>query len=47
VDGKLHATYRGDDIVARFIELLEEYVARRYPTPVGVAGLAAARGPAT
>ena len=33
VDGKLHATYRGDDIVARFIELLEEYVARRYPTP--------------
>ena len=33
VDGKLHATYRGDDIVARFIGLLEEYVARRYPTP--------------
>lgn len=33
VDGKLHATYRGDDIVPRFIGLLEEYVARRYPTP--------------
>ena len=47
VDGKLHATYRGDDIVARFIELLEEYVARRYPTPEGVAGLAATTGPAT
>ena len=33
VDGTLHATYRGDDIVPRFIGLLEEYVARRYPTP--------------
>ena len=33
VDGKLFATYRGDDIVARFIGLLEEYVERRYPTP--------------
>jgi (E)-4-hydroxy-3-methylbut-2-enyl-diphosphate synthase len=33
VDGKLYATYRGDDIVARFIGLLEEYVQRRYPTP--------------
>jgi (E)-4-hydroxy-3-methylbut-2-enyl-diphosphate synthase len=31
VDGKLYATYRGDDIVARFIGLLEEYVERRYP----------------
>ena len=41
VDGKLQATYRGDDIVARFIALLEEYVARRYPTP-GVASAAVA-----
>jgi (E)-4-hydroxy-3-methylbut-2-enyl-diphosphate synthase len=37
VDGKLFATYRGDDIVARFIGLLEEYVERRYPTPGSVA----------
>jgi (E)-4-hydroxy-3-methylbut-2-enyl-diphosphate synthase len=37
VDGKLVATYRGDDIVARFIGLLEEYVERRYPTPGSVA----------
>ena len=36
VDGKLYATYRGDDIVARFIGLLEEYVERRYPTPGSV-----------
>jgi len=33
VDGALHATFRGEDIVARFIDLLEEYVARRYPGP--------------
>jgi (E)-4-hydroxy-3-methylbut-2-enyl-diphosphate synthase len=33
VDGKLHDTFRGDDIVARFIDLLEEYVARRFPAP--------------
>ena len=31
VDGKLHDTFRGEDIVARFIALLDEYVARRYP----------------
>ncbi len=31
VDGKLHDTFRGDDIVERFIALLEEYVARRWP----------------
>ncbi len=37
VDGKLYATYRGDDIVARFIGLLEDYVERRYPTPGRVA----------
>jgi (E)-4-hydroxy-3-methylbut-2-enyl-diphosphate synthase len=33
VDGKLHDTFRGDDIVDRFIDLLEEYVARRFPAP--------------
>ena len=31
VDGKLHDTFRGDDIVERFVALLEEYVARRSP----------------
>jgi (E)-4-hydroxy-3-methylbut-2-enyl-diphosphate synthase len=45
VDGKLHATYRGDDIVARFIGLLEEYVARRYPTPGGAPEAVATTGP--
>jgi (E)-4-hydroxy-3-methylbut-2-enyl-diphosphate synthase len=45
VDGKLHATYRGDDIVARFIGLLEEYVARRYPTPAGTPGPVATAAP--
>jgi (E)-4-hydroxy-3-methylbut-2-enyl-diphosphate synthase len=33
VDGKLHDTFRGDDIVERFMALLEEYVTRRFPTP--------------
>jgi (E)-4-hydroxy-3-methylbut-2-enyl-diphosphate synthase len=46
VDGKLHATYRGDDIVARFIGLLDEYVARRYPTPGGAPEAVATSGPA-
>jgi (E)-4-hydroxy-3-methylbut-2-enyl-diphosphate synthase len=42
VDGKLHSNFRGDDIVARFIELLEAHVEQRYPTP----GEAGARVPA-
>ncbi len=42
VDGKLHDTYRGDDIVERFIRLLEEYVARRYPTPGSAVEMVAA-----
>ncbi|HSW41479.1 MAG TPA: flavodoxin-dependent (E)-4-hydroxy-3-methylbut-2-enyl-diphosphate synthase [Patescibacteria group bacterium] len=33
IDGKLHDTLRGEDIVERFIELLESYVARRFPAP--------------
>jgi (E)-4-hydroxy-3-methylbut-2-enyl-diphosphate synthase len=33
VDGKLHDTFRGDDIVERFMALLEEYVGQRFPTP--------------
>jgi (E)-4-hydroxy-3-methylbut-2-enyl-diphosphate synthase len=47
VDGTLHATYRGDDIVPRFIGLLEEYVARRYPTPGDVLDAVATTGPTT
>ncbi len=31
VDGQLHGTLRGDDIVPRFLEILDAYVARRYP----------------
>jgi hypothetical protein len=30
VDGKLDRTLRGDGLVDEFIELLEDYVARRY-----------------
>ena len=33
VDGEKTETLRGDDIVPRFLEILEAYVARRYPTP--------------
>jgi (E)-4-hydroxy-3-methylbut-2-enyl-diphosphate synthase len=34
VDGQLRTTLRGDDIVPRFLEILDEYVARRYPETV-------------
>ena len=34
VDGEKTETLRGDDIVPRFLAILEDYVARRYPTPV-------------
>ena len=33
VDGQLSTTLRGDDIVPRFLQILEDYVARRYPAP--------------
>jgi len=33
VDGKLDRTLRGDRLVAEFIDILEAYVDRRYPTP--------------
>src|SRR3990170_1367202 len=33
IDGKLDRTLRGDGLVAEFIEILEDYVARRYPGP--------------
>jgi len=31
VDGKLHITLKGERIVPEFLQLLDEYVARRYP----------------
>jgi (E)-4-hydroxy-3-methylbut-2-enyl-diphosphate synthase len=31
VDGALRTTLRGDDIVPRFLEILDDYVERRYP----------------
>ncbi len=33
VDGAKSTTLRGDDIVPRFLEILEDYVERRYPRP--------------
>ncbi|MDH4333983.1 MAG: flavodoxin-dependent (E)-4-hydroxy-3-methylbut-2-enyl-diphosphate synthase [Chloroflexota bacterium] len=33
VDGQLRTTLRGEAIVPRFLEILDEYVARRYPSP--------------
>jgi (E)-4-hydroxy-3-methylbut-2-enyl-diphosphate synthase len=44
VDGTLYDTFRGDDIVERFVALLEEYVARRFPTPARDARSARAGG---
>ncbi len=32
VDGRLHSTLRGDNIVPEFLAILEEYVAARYPS---------------
>ena len=37
VDGQLRTTLRGDDIVPRFLEILEDYVAQRYPAPLAAA----------
>jgi (E)-4-hydroxy-3-methylbut-2-enyl-diphosphate synthase len=33
VDGQLRTTLRGDDIVPRFLRILDEYVDQRYPSP--------------
>jgi (E)-4-hydroxy-3-methylbut-2-enyl-diphosphate synthase len=33
VDGQLRTTLRGDDIVPRFLEILDDYVVQRYPAP--------------
>ncbi len=34
VDGELHITLKGDRIVEEFIDILNEYVDRRYSSPV-------------
>jgi (E)-4-hydroxy-3-methylbut-2-enyl-diphosphate synthase len=34
VDGEKTTTLRGDDIVPRFLAILDEYVERRYPSPL-------------
>jgi (E)-4-hydroxy-3-methylbut-2-enyl-diphosphate synthase len=36
VDGEKTETLRGDDIVPRFLAILDEYVARRYPSPLAL-----------
>jgi (E)-4-hydroxy-3-methylbut-2-enyl-diphosphate synthase len=33
IDGKLSTTLKGDAIVQEFLQILEQYVARRYPSP--------------
>jgi len=33
IDRKLDRTLRGDGLVGEFIEILEDYVDRRYPAP--------------
>jgi (E)-4-hydroxy-3-methylbut-2-enyl-diphosphate synthase len=37
VDGEKAETLRGDDIVPRFLAILEDYVERRYPSPLAEA----------
>jgi len=44
VDGEKVTTLRGDDIVPRFLEILDGYIARRFPEPGSVS--AGARTPA-
>ena len=34
IDGRLDRTLRGDGLVQEFIDILEDYVARRFPAPV-------------
>ena len=34
VDGRLLTTLKGEAIVAEFLEILDQYVARRYPATV-------------
>jgi (E)-4-hydroxy-3-methylbut-2-enyl-diphosphate synthase len=35
VDGQLMTTLRGEGIVPEFLRILEDYVARTYPSPAG------------
>jgi (E)-4-hydroxy-3-methylbut-2-enyl-diphosphate synthase len=35
IDGRLHTTLKGDSIVAEFLGILDDYVARRYPADNG------------
>jgi (E)-4-hydroxy-3-methylbut-2-enyl-diphosphate synthase len=37
IDGKLDRTLRGEGLVADFIDILEDYVGQRYPTPEATA----------
>jgi (E)-4-hydroxy-3-methylbut-2-enyl-diphosphate synthase len=37
IDGRLDRTLRGEGLVAEFIGILEDYVARRYPAPDAIA----------
>ncbi len=46
VDGQKTETLRGDDIVPRFLAILDDYIQRRFPTPGGVAAEQRAEGPA-
>jgi (E)-4-hydroxy-3-methylbut-2-enyl-diphosphate synthase len=43
VDGEKSETLRGDDIVPRFLAILEDYVARRYPAPGALSPAASGR----
>jgi (E)-4-hydroxy-3-methylbut-2-enyl-diphosphate synthase len=40
IDGRLDRTLRGEGLVAEFIDILEEYVARRFPEPGEIAAAA-------
>ena len=44
VDGEKVTTLRGDDIVPRFLRILDEYVERRFPLPGAVSAAAATGG---
>ena len=33
IDGRLDRTLRGDGLVAEFVDILEDYVAQRFPAP--------------
>jgi (E)-4-hydroxy-3-methylbut-2-enyl-diphosphate synthase len=44
IDGRLDRTLRGDSLVAEFIEILEGYVAQRFPSPASQLAEAAPQG---